>query len=56
MLGAGRQILMVMISATPIFMGIAYFMMSAFGGDCYRFRSLDIALMQMWSLANGDEI
>ena len=56
MLGAGRQILMVMISATPIFMGIDYFMMSAFGGDCYRFRSLDIALMQMLSLANGDEI
>jgi hypothetical protein len=45
MLGAGRQIFMVMISATPIFMGIAYFMMSAFAGDCYRFRSLDRSLI-----------
>ena len=43
-----------MISATPIFMGIAYFLMSSFVN--YRFRSLDYSLIQMWSLANGDEV
>jgi hypothetical protein len=56
MLGAGRQILLALISSMPIFVGVAYFCMSLFGGYTGRFRSLEASLYQLWALSNGDEV
>lgn len=55
MLGAGRQILMALISALPIFIGLAYFAVSQFGSFSWRFATLRGSLIMLWSTSNGDE-
>jgi hypothetical protein len=56
MLGAGRQILLALISALPIFIGLSYFCICQFGSFSYRFANLRQSLILLWAISNGDEI
>jgi hypothetical protein len=55
MLGAGRQILLALISSLPIFVGLAYFCVSQFGSFSWRFATLRESLIMLWATSNGDE-
>lgn len=39
----------------PIIIGVGIFCMTQFGSS-YRFSSLDLSVMMLWSLMNGDEV